>query len=208
MGSGHSSCRGLRADRRRWACATGEASSGTAAGGTLGVPRRQGGAGRDTGSGPDPRARGGAGDQGGGKCLAPFTFASHGYEAFHLLMPLYVCRTWEGEVTAQQGQELAWVRANRLGRLRDAAGGRAAEGNAAGPALGSRAAKEGGEALEHACAVATLCSRFVRDKRGTTAIEYGLIARWWPSACSPACRRSAPATPAAGATPPTRSPTP
>jgi 8-oxo-dGTP diphosphatase len=49
-----------------------------------------------------------------GKCLAPFTFASHRYEAFHLLMPLYVCRTWEGEVAAQQGQELVWVRANRL----------------------------------------------------------------------------------------------
>ena len=48
------------------------------------------------------------------KCLAPFTFASHSYEAFHLLMPLYVCRTWEGEVRAQLGQELAWVRAQRL----------------------------------------------------------------------------------------------
>jgi 8-oxo-dGTP diphosphatase len=49
------------------------------------------------------------------KCLAPFTFASHGYEAFHLLMPLYVCRTWQGEVNAQQGQEIVWVRAGRLG---------------------------------------------------------------------------------------------
>jgi 8-oxo-dGTP diphosphatase len=49
------------------------------------------------------------------KCLAPLTFASHGYEAFHLLMPLYACRKWEGEVTARQGQELVWVRANRLG---------------------------------------------------------------------------------------------
>ena len=49
------------------------------------------------------------------KCLAPFTFASHGYEAFHLLMPLFACRKWEGEVTAKQGQELTWVRANRLG---------------------------------------------------------------------------------------------
>ena len=48
-----------------------------------------------------------------GKCLAPLSFASHAYEAFHLLMPLYVCRTWEGEVTAQQEQELAWVRAQR-----------------------------------------------------------------------------------------------
>jgi 8-oxo-dGTP diphosphatase len=49
------------------------------------------------------------------KCLAPLTFVSHGYEAFHLLMPLYACRKWEGEVTARQGQEFAWVRANRLG---------------------------------------------------------------------------------------------
>src|SRR5262245_55388462 len=49
-----------------------------------------------------------------GKCLAPLTFASHSYEAFHLLMPLYVCRTWEGEVEARQGQELAWVRPQRL----------------------------------------------------------------------------------------------
>src|SRR5262245_24761829 len=50
-----------------------------------------------------------------GKCLAPLTFASHGYEAFHLLMPLFACRKWDGEVTARQGQELTWVRANRLG---------------------------------------------------------------------------------------------
>jgi 8-oxo-dGTP diphosphatase len=49
------------------------------------------------------------------KCLAPLTFASHGYEAFHLLMPLFACRKWDGEVTAMQGQELAWVRAKRLG---------------------------------------------------------------------------------------------
>jgi 8-oxo-dGTP diphosphatase len=47
-------------------------------------------------------------------CLAPLTFASHAYETFHLLMPLYVCRRWDGTVTAREGQELAWVRANRL----------------------------------------------------------------------------------------------
>jgi len=47
-------------------------------------------------------------------CLAPLTFASHGYEDFHLLMPLYVCRRWEGIVTPQEGQRLAWVRPNRL----------------------------------------------------------------------------------------------
>ena len=47
-------------------------------------------------------------------CLAPLTFASHSYPDFHLLMPLYVCRRWEGMVTAKEGQRLAWVRPNRL----------------------------------------------------------------------------------------------
>ena len=47
-------------------------------------------------------------------CLAPLTFASHSYEDFHLLMPLYVCRRWEGMVTPHEGQKLAWVRPNRL----------------------------------------------------------------------------------------------
>ena len=48
------------------------------------------------------------------ECLAPFTFASHAYERFHLLMPLYLCRSWEGEITPREGQEIKWVRANRL----------------------------------------------------------------------------------------------
>jgi 8-oxo-dGTP diphosphatase len=47
-------------------------------------------------------------------CLAPLTFASHAYADFHLLMPLYVCRRWDGIATAQEGQALAWVRPNRL----------------------------------------------------------------------------------------------
>jgi 8-oxo-dGTP diphosphatase len=47
-------------------------------------------------------------------CLAPLTFASHAYDTFHLLMPLYVCRRWIGTVTAREGQELKWVRPNRL----------------------------------------------------------------------------------------------
>ena len=47
-------------------------------------------------------------------CLAPLTFASHSYPDFHLLMPLYVCRRWEGIPTAQEGQQLKWVRPNRL----------------------------------------------------------------------------------------------
>ncbi len=47
-------------------------------------------------------------------CLAPLTFASHAYEAFHLLMPLYVCRVWRGIVSAREGQALTWVRPARL----------------------------------------------------------------------------------------------
>ena len=47
-------------------------------------------------------------------CLAPLTFASHAYADFHLLMPLYVCRRWSGIVKAREGQQLAWVRPNRL----------------------------------------------------------------------------------------------
>ena len=42
-------------------------------------------------------------------CLAPLTFASHAYADFHLLMPLYVCRRWKGQVAAQEGQTLKWV---------------------------------------------------------------------------------------------------
>ncbi len=47
-------------------------------------------------------------------CLAPLAFASHGYEGFHLLMPLYVCRVWRGTVTPLEGQDIAWVRPPRL----------------------------------------------------------------------------------------------
>jgi 8-oxo-dGTP diphosphatase len=47
-------------------------------------------------------------------CLAPLTFASHGYDAMHLLMPLYICRRWEGVVQPLEGQKLAWVEPKRL----------------------------------------------------------------------------------------------
>jgi 8-oxo-dGTP diphosphatase len=50
-------------------------------------------------------------------CLAPLTFASHGYDDFHLLMPLYVCRRWKGEVRPQENQALRWVRPKRLREL-------------------------------------------------------------------------------------------
>ncbi len=47
-------------------------------------------------------------------CLAPLTFASHAYSDFHLLMPLYVCRRWKGQVQAMEGQVLKWVRAKDM----------------------------------------------------------------------------------------------
>jgi 8-oxo-dGTP diphosphatase len=47
-------------------------------------------------------------------CLAPLTFASHAYDGFHLLMPLYVCRRWKGDVVSNEGQALKWVRAKQL----------------------------------------------------------------------------------------------
>ena len=47
-------------------------------------------------------------------CLAAFAFASHGYDDFHLLMPLYLCRVWEGEPRAKEGQNITWTRPARL----------------------------------------------------------------------------------------------
>lgn len=47
-------------------------------------------------------------------CLAPLTFASHAYEDFHLLMPLFACRKWDGIPTPREGQTLEWVRPNAL----------------------------------------------------------------------------------------------
>jgi 8-oxo-dGTP diphosphatase len=49
-------------------------------------------------------------------CLAPLTFASHAYPDFHLLMPLYICRRWEGVPQSREAQALRWV---RPGALRD-----------------------------------------------------------------------------------------
>ena len=50
-------------------------------------------------------------------CLAPFTFASHTYETFHLLMPLFICRVWQGTVQGMEGQALKWVRPNDMAKL-------------------------------------------------------------------------------------------
>jgi 8-oxo-dGTP diphosphatase len=47
-------------------------------------------------------------------CLSPLTFASHAYEDFHLLMPLFVCRKYQGMAVAREGQRLKWVRASAL----------------------------------------------------------------------------------------------
>ena len=49
-------------------------------------------------------------------CLAPLTFASHSYDDFHLLMPLFACRRWQGTAAAKEGQTLAWVRARDLSK--------------------------------------------------------------------------------------------
>jgi 8-oxo-dGTP diphosphatase len=51
------------------------------------------------------------------ECLAPLTFASHAYEDFHLLMPLYVCRVWRGEPLPREGQALRWARPRELRKL-------------------------------------------------------------------------------------------
>ena len=47
-------------------------------------------------------------------CLAPLTFASHAYDDFHLLMPLYICRKWQGFVQSREGQALKWVKPKAL----------------------------------------------------------------------------------------------
>ena len=50
-------------------------------------------------------------------CLAPFTFASHAYEDFQLLMPLFVCRVWQGNLRPREGQAVKWLHPMRMGDL-------------------------------------------------------------------------------------------
>jgi 8-oxo-dGTP diphosphatase len=50
-------------------------------------------------------------------CLAPFTFASHSYDNFHLLMPLFICRVWKGTPRGVEGQAIQWLRPMRMGDL-------------------------------------------------------------------------------------------
>jgi len=47
-------------------------------------------------------------------CLSPFVFTSHAYDSFHILMPLYLCRRWDGFVTAQEHEALAWVKPEKM----------------------------------------------------------------------------------------------
>lgn len=47
-------------------------------------------------------------------CFSPIGFASHAYDDFHLLMPLFICRVWRGEITPREGQKIAWVRPQDL----------------------------------------------------------------------------------------------
>ena len=51
------------------------------------------------------------------ECLAPLSFASYAYPEFHLLMPLYICRRWQGQVVSAEGQALKWVRPGKLREL-------------------------------------------------------------------------------------------
>lgn len=51
------------------------------------------------------------------ECLAPLSFASYAYPELHLLMPLYICRRWEGQVVSAEGQALKWIRPGKLREL-------------------------------------------------------------------------------------------
>ncbi len=57
-------------------------------------------------------------------CLAPFSFSSHAYEQFHLLLPFYVCRKWQGEVRPCEGQQLRWVAPRQMGEYEITPAGR------------------------------------------------------------------------------------
>ena len=71
-------------------------------------------------------------------CLAPIAFASHGYEKFHLLMPVFACRKWNGTPQPHEGQALKWVAPVELVALSDAAGRPAADRTAARPSMSRR----------------------------------------------------------------------
>ena len=113
-------------------------------------------------------------------CLAPLTFASHAYADFHLLMPLYVCRKWEGTVTPTEGQQLAWVRPNRL-RDYDMPPADIPLIPHLQALYVIPGAKRNGQEREKKCPCAVslraqLVRRFLRAQEGATAIEYAMIA--------------------------------
>ena len=80
----------------------------------MGVSGRQGRAGRDAEAALVRELHEELGIETWDSCLAPLTFASHSYPGFHLLMPLFACRKWDGIPQSQEGQALAWVRARDL----------------------------------------------------------------------------------------------
>ena len=108
-------------------------------------------------------------------CLAPLTFASHAYEDFHLLMPLYVCRRWEGIVDRAGGPTARLGSAEPAPGLQDAAGGRAA-----GRASDDVAAVNGKTGMTgfdtFTSTAGRQLKRFCADESGATAIEYAMIA--------------------------------
>ena len=116
MNSEHENCpgRSLRADRYRQAGAHRAAPAGQALAGQWEFP----GGKVEPGERPEETLIRELAEELGvavsGACLAPLTFASHAYDDFHLLMPLYICRRWDGDVIAREGQTLKWVRANKL----------------------------------------------------------------------------------------------
>ena len=139
------------------------------------------------------------------ECLAPLTFASHLYPDFHLLMPLYVCRRWEGIVQAREAQRLKWVRPQRSAQLSDAARRRAADSAPDDVVVMPKQEAESHDVadLRHSATCDVICSAdFLHDESGATAIEYALIAsgvsiaivgtvRSW----APRSRASTPASP-------------
>ena len=123
-------------------------------------------------------------------CLAPLTFASHSYEDFHLLMPLYVCRRWEGMVTPARGPEARLGPSEPAEGLSDAARGRSldlapddaavmpmlehAESDGKHDVRGIQSSSDAG--IRCGRSIATLSRRAAGDEEGGTAIEYALIA--------------------------------
>ena len=112
-------------------------------------------------------------------CLAPLTFASHDYTDFHLLMPLYVCRRWEGTVQAQGGSKAQMGASEPAAGLSDAACRRAADFAPDDAAVKSHARRPDMTMTTRSIIRSIIIApyrRFGSDENGATAIEYALIA--------------------------------